>query len=184
MREKKQKKFTKDTLNIIRTTMRNSIELTHIADNKANVLLSLNALMITFLIPFTMPNLDMISNYQLTFPIMLLVMTCLITIYMSALVLKPGKFTQNRRELEKGNLVSPFFFGNFYKMNRQEFSNYIQDAVSKKEMINTHLADDLHWIGALLGKKMKLIRIAFSIFLTGLFLSISITIFCLYVNTQ
>ncbi len=28
-------KFSKDTLNIIRTTMRNNIELTHIADNKA-----------------------------------------------------------------------------------------------------------------------------------------------------
>ena len=181
MEQKQKKKFSKDTLNIIRTTMRNSIELTHIADNKANVLLSLNALMITFLIPFTIPYFDIISEYNLGYALTLLVLTCLITIYMSALVLKPGKFKQYQKDLERGIFVSPFFFGNFYKMNKEEFNLYIQNAVSKNEMVKTHLADDLHWIGSILGKKMELIRIAFSIFLTGLFISIAMALMCLYI---
>ena len=46
-KKKKKENLEKGLLNIIRTTMRNNIVLTHIADNKANVLLSLNALMIT-----------------------------------------------------------------------------------------------------------------------------------------
>ncbi|MEZ4957629.1 MAG: hypothetical protein R2825_28985 [Saprospiraceae bacterium] len=44
----KKDKLTKETINIMRTTQRNNVELTHIADNKANVLLSLNAIMLTF----------------------------------------------------------------------------------------------------------------------------------------
>ena len=53
-------KLSKETVNIIRTTQRNNIELTHIADNKANVLLSLNAIMITFLIPLILSNVNII----------------------------------------------------------------------------------------------------------------------------
>lgn len=160
--------------------MRNSIELTHIADNKANVLLSLNALMLTFLIPITIPYFNIIEEYRLIFPMMLLVSTCLITIYISALVLKPSKFSHNQKQQRKGFRVSPFFFGNFYKMNREEFGVYMESAVSKKERVNSHLADDLHFIGTTLGKKMELIRIAFSIFMIGLFVSILMSILCVY----
>ncbi len=173
MEEKKKRKFSKDTLNIIRTTMRNSIELTHIADNKANVLLSLNALMITFLIPLTIPNFDFVIGYNLTMPLLLLVATCLVTIYITALVLKPSRISQNHKALKKGNLVSPFFFGNIYKMNKEEFGEFIHGAVSKKELVSMHLTEDLHFIGSRLGKKMILIRLAFSIFLFGLFVSIT-----------
>ncbi len=180
MEEKKKKKFSKDILNIIRTTMRNSIELTHIADNKANVLLSLNALMLTFLIPITIPYFNIIEEYRLTFPLILLILTCVITIYIAALVLKPTKFSQNHKNLKKGFMVSPFFFGNFYKMNREEFGLYMASATLQEEQVKGHLADDLHFIGSTLGKKLELIRLAFSIFLTGLFLSIFIALSCVY----
>ena len=162
--------------------MRNSIELTHIADNKANVLLSLNALMLTFLIPLTIPYFNMIEEYNLVVPLILLVTTCLVTIYMSALVLRPTKFAPNSREIKDGFQASPFFFGNFYKMNRKEFNLYMESAVSNQEQVNGHLADDLHFIGSTLGKKMELIRIAFSIFLSGLFLSIIISAICMYLH--
>ena len=176
----KQKKFSKDIQNIIRTTMRNSIELTHIADNKANVLLSLNALMLTFLIPLTIPYFNIIEEYRLVIPLTILVTTCLVTIYMAALVLRPSKFSRNDHALKEEFQVSPFFFGNFYKMNRQDFTLYMESAVARKEKVNGHLADDLHFIGSTLGKKMELIRIAFSVFLTGIFLSIIGSAFCIY----
>ena len=174
-------KFTKDTLNVIRTTMRNNIELTHIADNKANVLLSLSALMITFMVPFAIPYLDMIVKYNLGFPLTLLVITCFVTIYIAALVLKPGKFDENHKDLENGQRVSPFFFGNFYKMNKVEFSDYIESAVANGGMLRYHITEDLHFIGRNLGKKMGLIRIAFNIFLVGLFLSIVMSFTCLLI---
>ena len=175
-KKEKVEKLPKDVLNIIRTTMRNLIELTNIADNKANVLLSLNALMLTFLVPLVVPNIESIKHYKLAFPLLLLVCTCIITIYISALVLKPGRFFLRQKELKEGKSVSPFFFGNFYKMSKDEFSQYIMQSVSDRSMVREHIMEDLHYIGSRLGRKMELIRIAFNIFMIGLFLSILISV--------
>lgn len=172
----KNKKLNKDILNIIRTTMRNNIELTHIADNKANVLLSLSALMITFLLPIMIPYVDTIVHYKLGFPLGLLVLTCFVTIYISALVLKPGNFKYNKDRLEKGKRVSPFFFGNFYKMDRKEYRTYLQESLADNDAVRIHITEDLHYVGARLGVKMSLIRIAFNIFMIGLFTSVTIAV--------
>ena len=172
LKTKKEKNFSKGVLNIIRTTLRNNIELTGIADNKANVLLSLNAVMLTFMVPLFIPNLDIIDKYHLVYPIVLLILTCLVTIYISALVLRPGKFNQGQSTLEKGKYVSPFFFGNFYTMNQSEFTDYVQDALSHGNLVNRHVIEDLHYIGSRLGVKMSMIRKAFAIFLIGFTTSI------------
>jgi len=171
--KKRKSNISKSVLNIIRTTMRNNIELTHIADNKANVLLSLCALMLTFLIPFAIPYIEEIKQFNLGFPLGVLVLTCFVTIYIAAMVLKPGKFFLNQDQIKKGKYASPFFFGNFYQMDRDEFSVYIKQALSKGELIEEHLIEDLHYIGSRLGRKMSLVRIAFNIFTIGLFFAIS-----------
>jgi len=182
---KKKKKdkgdLDKEILNIIRTTMRNNIELTHIADNKANVLLSLNALMITFLIPFVIPYIDVIKEYHLSIPILVLILTCFTVIYLAVLVLKPGKFFHNQGKIEKGKSISPFFFGNYYKMNQQDFKTYFKSAIANKDTVKSHIAEDLHYIGSRLGRKMTIIRIAFNIFMLGLFLAISLAALLLFI---
>ena len=181
MLDDKKKKLNKETLNIIRTTMRNNIELTHIADNKANVLLSLNALMLTFLFPLALPYFEVMSINHLEYPFILLTITCFTTIYLSALVLKPGRFYSNRSRLEEGSAISPFFFGNFYKMDREGFQQYIKEEIAHPELVQNHVIDDLHYIGARLGEKMSLLRYAFNIFLIGLFSSLTIAAILVFV---
>ena len=160
--------------------MRNNIELTHIADNKANVLLSLNALMLTFMFPLVLPYFENIKLYNLEIPIVILTVSCFVTIYISALVLKPGKFFSNRSRLAEGRTISPFFFGNYYKMDREEFQLYIDKEVAHPESVQEHIVDDLHYIGVRLAKKMSLLRIAFNLFLIGLFTSLSLTAIFLF----
>ncbi len=176
IKKKKNKKLPKDVLNIIRTTMRNNIELTNIADNKANVLLSINALMLTFLIPFLIPYVDIIKHYRLSIPLSILVISGFITIYLSALVLKPGKFFANAKSIKKGHAASPFFFGNFYKMSKEDYRIYVNKEVAEGLAVKNHLSDDLHYIGSRLGRKMELIRIAFNIFMFGFFTSLTLSI--------
>jgi len=174
----KKKKVSKDVLNIIRTTMRNNIELTHIADNKANVLLTLNSLMLTFLIPLIFPRMEMIKEMMLYLPLGLLIGSGLVTIYMATLVLKPSAFHQKQKEMKKGKPASPFFFGNFYHMDRKEFQNFIESSIADRDMLESHIVEDLHYIGARLGRKLSLIRTAFNVFMIGLFGSILLAIFC------
>ena len=116
---KKERALSKKTINILRTTLRNNIDLTQLADSKANVLLSLNAIMLTFLLPFTIPYIDMISTYHLGIPLVILVATCLTTVYLSVLVLKPGKFDGQKVDASERHKLSPFFFGNFERMTKE-----------------------------------------------------------------
>lgn len=180
-KKKKKDRLSRDVLNIIRTTMRNNIELTHIADNKANVLLSLNALMLTFLVPLAIPYFDFINAHYLGIPIAILVVTCLVTIYLAVLVLKPADFASNKHTIGQGGMASPFFFGNYYKLSHKEFKEYLKEALSHELLVRNHLTEDLHYIGSRLGRKMELIQLAFTIFLSGLIVS-SIVAFFLFVS--
>jgi len=91
-KKKKENGISKQTINIIRTTQRNNIDLTAIADNKANVLLSLNALIIAALIPIVMANTNRVFEGYLIIPLVVLAITSFMTIYLSAQVLKPSNF--------------------------------------------------------------------------------------------
>ncbi|MEM1122918.1 MAG: Pycsar system effector family protein [Bacteroidota bacterium] len=166
-------KLSKQTINIIRTTQRNNIDLTQLADNKANVLLSLNAIMITFLLPMILSNLEVILEAYLFIPLIILAITCFSTIYISAIVLKPSNLDEYRESStdDPDAQLSPFFFGNFHKMSPEEFFDYMGESASNTELVKAHLIQDLYYIGRRLGYKMDRIRLAFNIFLIGLFLT-------------
>ena len=175
-------KLNKQTINIFRTTQRNNIDLTQLADNKANVLLSLNAIMITFLLPLILSNLDVIFQGYLYIPLIILSFTCFSTIYISAIVLTPSKLDEYRASPsnDPDAQFSPFFFGNFYKMNPDDYFDYMEEAVANDTLIKDHLVQDLYYVGRRLGYKMDRIRLAFKIFLVGLFLTLFSTAIVIY----
>lgn len=174
--EKRKKALSKKTINILRTTLRNNIDLTQLADSKANVLLSLNAIMLTFLLPFSIPYIDLITTYRLVIPLLLLVATCLITVYLSVSVLKPGKFDGQKVDVTERHKLSPFFFGNFEKMTKDEFLEYSDQVLSDDNLVKSFLSNDFYHIGLRLGEKMRVMRRAFNIFIFGLAVSILLSI--------
>ncbi|MCR9287596.1 DUF5706 domain-containing protein [Saprospiraceae bacterium] len=180
-KETKDKKLSKDTINIIRTTQRNNIDLTHIADNKANVLLSLNAIIVTFLVPLVLAHSEVILNRLLFIPLLILSSTCFTTIYIATIVLKPARFENFRAGIDEKVKFSPFFFGNFYKMEANEFYTYMQEQISNKGRIGVHLAQDLFYVGKRLGYKMTWIRRAFNIFILGIFFTLLSTLLILFI---
>jgi len=157
--------ISKKTINIIRTTQRNNIDLTAIADNKANVLLSLNALIIAALVPIVIANIDIVFDRMLIIPLIVLALTSFITIYLAAEVLKPSNFDKMRTK----NNPSPFFFGNFYQMEAKEYDEFIKGSLDSTKDLKAHLTSDLYYIGRRLGQKMSYVRKAYNIFIIGIF---------------
>jgi hypothetical protein len=170
--DKVKSKLDKDVLNIIRTSMRNNMDLTHIADNKANVLLSLNALMITFLVPYILTNFEFVLENGLGIPLLLLLATSLITIYISVLVLIPRGITHSKTRYKAPIKGSPFFFGSFQNLTKDEYMEYIDESIVDKAHIGNFVKEDLYYVGMVLARKMKLIRLAFRIFLVGFLVAI------------
>jgi len=181
-KKNKKKKLSKKTINIIRTTQRNNIDLTAIADNKANVLLSLNALMIAALFPIVLSNLEVIEIYYLGIPLLILALTCFTTIYFSAQVLKPSNFDKMRESYGSISKPSPFFFGNIYKDSAADYFSKIDESLENDEDLKSHLAQDLYYIGKRLGDKMSMVRKAYNIFIFGIFITLLLTIIILMIS--
>ena len=181
-KKKKKELLNKNNISILRTTLRNNTELTNIADNKANVLLSLNALMLTFLVPILLPHLDLVKTYHLQYPLVVLVFTCLITIYLAVLVLRPGKFSGQIIEVNKNNQLSPFFFGNFDGMKKDAYLEYFDSVLHNERLVQKFLSNDFYHLGLRLVEKMKLTRMAFNIFIIGLGLSMILSIILILTN--
>ena len=87
-------------------------------------------------------------------------------------VLRPSNFDKFIEGLDPSMKVSPFFFGNFYKMDAEEFFQYLKESASEPALVKAHLAQDLYYIGRRLGNKMTWVRQAFDIFLIGIFLTL------------
>lgn len=178
---KKAVRMDKDVTNIIRTALRNNIELTSVADNKANTLLTLNALMVTFLFPLAAANIEFVLESKLGLPLAIMILTSLITIFMATVALKPGNFAVIRdQKVEQGRNFSPFFFGNIYTMERSEYLPYMKQALENRDDIREFMADDLFYTGKRLGIKMTIIKRAFNVFIVGLGSTVSIAVLILF----
>ncbi len=171
-RSKSVVQLDKNSINIIRTMQRNNIELKNIADNKANILLSLNALMLTFLIPIVLSQLEIIEAKRLYIPLTILFITCFTTILIAATILKPFNWIKTSKKDEGRLTSSPFFFVNFHKKPIDEFVEDINRTIMDPKAFKEHVLTDLYFIGKVLGVKYSQIVICYNVFLVGLILTV------------
>lgn len=179
--KKKQIKINRTAINIIRTTQRNNIDLKSIADNKANILLSVNSLMVTLLIPIFITNVDYIFEHKLYIPIGLLSITCLVTLILAALVLLPfsqqGQYFQGKNHFSE---ISPFFFQHFEKMSVEEYYSYFLQTMDDQEQFYKCILEDLHYFGRVITLKYRQIKYAFIVFIAGISISTLATALVLF----
>ncbi len=68
--------------------------------------------------------------------------------------------------------INLLFFGNFYKMNYSEYDWGMKRMMHDKEFLYESLINDMYWHGVVLGKKYKLLRTSYTVFMFGLAASI------------
>lgn len=170
-KKKKQKDPLKGVETMFRIALKNHVSLSAIADNKANTLISVNAIIISIVLSALFPKLD--SNPFMFYPSIAILATAFATIIISILSTIPnvtrGVVTKEEVESEKGNLL---FFGNFHKMTLSEYEWSINTLIESKDYIYNSLTRDLFFLGKVLNKKYTLLRYAFFVFGAGLLVSI------------
>jgi predicted metal-dependent HD superfamily phosphohydrolase len=174
--KKKKEKETKperaiDTM--FRVTLGNHTRLSDIADSKANILLSVNAIIISVSLSTLIPKLDSPSNAHLvlpTFTLMLFSVTCIIFAILSTRPkVTSGTFTRKDIEDRKVNLL---FFGNFYKMPLNEYEWAMNEMMKDNQYMYGSMIKDLYFLGLVLNRKYKLLRITYTIFMIGIIVSV------------
>ena len=158
---------------MFRVTLKNHITLSNIADTKANILLSVNAIIISMALSNLIPKLDNPSNHYLIIPTIIFVIFSLISMALSVLATRPnvtsGEFTKEDIKQKKVNLL---FFGNFHKMKLEEFEWAMGEMMQDRDYLYSSMKKDLYFLGLVLHKKYKILRITYTIFLIGIVVSV------------
>ncbi len=158
---------------LFRVTLKNHLTLSDIADTKANILLSVNAIIISVALSNLIPKLDNPSNAYLIYPTLIFIVFSVVSMIMAVIATRPnitsGKFTKQDVENKKVNLL---FFGNFHKMSLGEYEWAIQELVKDKEYIYSSLTKDLYFLGLVLNRKYKILRWTYTVFMIGIIVSV------------
>lgn len=156
-----------------RVALRNHIKLSDIADTKANILLSVNAIIISLVLSNLISKLDNPTNDYLIIPTVIFTISSVISMVLSVLATRPnvtrGEFTKEDVKQKRVNLT---FFGNFHKMELEEYQWAINELLSDKDYIYSSLTKDLYFLGKVLDRKYRILRLTYTIFMTGMIISV------------
>lgn len=169
---KKKDTTEKGVETMFKITSSNSQRLSNLADNKAHILITVNSIILSALISLVLRKLD--ENQFLIIPTFILLTVSLFSMIFSILATRPslpeGKFTKEDISNKTVNLL---FFGNFYKMNLDEYSNGMLMAMQDKNYLYGMLIKDVYSQGVVLGRKYNQLRIAYNIFMFGLIVAVA-----------
>jgi len=170
-KDKDRDKPEKGIETMFRITSSNNQRLSDMADNKAHILITVNSIILSAIISLVLRRLD--AYGYLAYPTFLLLAVSLVAMTFSILATRPsipdGTYSQADFDLKQVNLL---FFGNFYKMPLSEYTVGMMKIMDDKDFLYNTLIRDVYGQGAVLGKKYRLLRIAYNTFMYGLIASV------------
>jgi predicted metal-dependent HD superfamily phosphohydrolase len=183
VRKKTGKDFGRGVDTVYRVTLRNHINLSSIADGKANMIISINTLVLSILITagsagFSISPSNFEENLEFILPVLLLMVTSLMAITFAVFSAIPKVSGQDftDEDVKKHN-VSLLYFGNFLSLPKEQFVGYLRDLKEDQEVLYDDLSRDLYNLGLVLKKKYRLLTYAYRTFVGGLVLSFLVFVF-------
>lgn len=158
---------------MFRVALRNHMTLSDIADTKANILLSVNAIIVSLALSNLLPKLDNPSNEHLLIPTIIFIFFTVTSIVLSIIATRPnvteGKFNKQDVANKKVNLL---FFGNFHQMKLEDFEWGISEMMTDRDYLYSSLTKDLYFLGLVLNRKYKILRLTYTVFMIGIIVSV------------
>lgn len=162
-----QKNTERGIQTMFRTTSNNHFELSSLADSKSNIMISVNAIIISVTLTVLLARLAFYPQYII--PTVILLAVCLASIIFAILATRPsvssGTFTEEDIRNKKTNLL---FFGNFYRMSLEEYNWGMNEMLKDRQYLYDSMIKDIYFLGVVLAKKYRYLRIAYTIFMWGL----------------
>lgn len=168
----KKKKTKKSIETMFRITSSNNQRLSDMADNKANILVTVNSIIISVIISQMLADLG--EYPKLIFPTYTIICSSLLTIIVAVFAISPlllpsGLFTKKEIENKTVNLL---FFGNYYRMGLEEYRQGMIKVMDDRDFLYDSLIRDVHSQGTALGRKFRLLRVAYYVFMIGIVVSV------------
>ncbi len=162
---------TKGIQTSLRLTSENHLRLSDMADSKANILISVNAIIISVILSVLLRKIE--TEAHLAIPTFIFLGFSVATIIVSIMATRPkvtqGRFSREDVLNKKTNLL---FFGNFFRQTLEDYRWAMGTMLSDAEYLYGSLVEDIYFLGVVLGRKYKLIRIAYNLFMVGIIVSV------------
>ena len=172
---------TKGMQTMLRLTSTNHIQLSEMADNKANILISVNAIIISVILSVLLRKLQ--TDPYLTIPTLIFLLASVVTIIIAILATRPkislGVFNDDDVINKKTNLL---FFGNFHRVPQEKYERAMRTMMRDSDYLYSSMVQDIYHLGKVLGKKYKLIRLAYNVFMIGIIASVLSFAIAAYLN--
>ena len=163
---KSKKTLTQGRQTLFRVTYRTQINLIRIADNKANMIMGINAMIITILMGiisssmiFSNEGLD--GNLLLIIPVVLIMLTALFTAIYAIRAAKPRLLKLNANNSRENSKKSLLFFENVWAYSTEEYIKKMEELLEDPQEIYQHMIIDIHNQSRVLHRKYFLLRKAY-----------------------
>ena len=163
--KKKKKEENRGVETMYRVTYQNHIALSQLADNKANMLISINGVIISVMIAIV-TRLGEVSWSLL--PLIVLISGSLLSLAFAVVAARPrlgrGRITLDEVRNGRSNLL---FFGQFTTLSLDDFQTSLDDLSKDRKLLYRHLGRQLYHMGESLNGKYRQLQIAYTVFLVG-----------------
>jgi hypothetical protein len=171
--KKKKKKDTKDKARgrgvetMFRTSYRTHVDMSALADSKANIMISINGIIMSILLGAISARID--SNPWLLLPTTVMLIGCLVSMIYAVLAARP-RVSRRVISLEdvRRNAANILFFGNFVSMPEHDYITGMNELLQDTDRLYTTMIRDIYSLGSVLERKFRLLRTSYTVFMFGL----------------
>jgi uncharacterized membrane protein YbhN (UPF0104 family) len=152
---------------MFRTSYRTHVDLSALADNKANIMIGINGIIMSVLIASISPKID--ANLWLIVPTTILLIGLLISLIFAILAARP-RVTEKHYTLEdiQEDRANILFFGNFVHLSSDEYVESMKTLMQDTDRLYTNMIRDIHGLGTVLRRKFELLRTSYTVFMWSL----------------
>jgi hypothetical protein len=152
---------------MFRTSYRTHIDMSGLADAKANIMITINGLIMSILLGAVSPGID--TNRYLLWPTSFLLVSCLVSMVFAILAARP-RVSSNVITLDqvRNSAANILFFGNFVSLSEPDYIQGMHELLQDPNRLYTNMIKDIYSLGSVLQRKFKLLRTSYTIFMFGL----------------
>ena len=151
-----------------RSNFRVHINLSAIADNKANIMISVNAIIISVLISILSYRNITETNPLVLMPVVIFLVTGLTSLIFAVLSARPKVTSVNPEgtpvDIAKQNII---FFGNFINLKIDQYEEAMDAMFRESDLLYGNMSRDLYYLGKVLDKKYRYLTYSYNIFMIG-----------------
>lgn len=152
---------------MFRTSYQTHNALSALADNKANIMISINGIIISILIASIAPRLG--ESSWLLLPTVVLLVGCVISMVYAVLAARP-RVSRHPLSVEdaRSGRANILFFGNFVRIPESDFVQGMEELMRNTDRVYLNMSRDIYALGHVLERKFRLLRVSYTVFMIGL----------------